>query len=183
VRRSARPTCLEVVRALQGGEQTDVQVGKTLEIYARSGLTQLGFADPDVKLPPVGAAQVTYLPIRDLPSPEPGTPRSEHSQAERVGGQIVRLIAMFAMHLMALDRGRLKIFSFDNVLLRAHPGRGPRRSGADRGGTAQVRSTRANPRRAAGMMRHSPFAGVSAPRARRSALPATTNDPEMLTSR
>ena len=113
MRRAQQPTCLEVVRALQSGDETDTQVGKTLEIYARSGLTQLGFADPDVKLPPVGAAQVTYLPIRDLPSPEPGTPRSEHSQAERVGEQIVRLIAMFAMHLMALDRGRLKVFSFD----------------------------------------------------------------------
>lgn len=111
--RSRQPTCLEVVRALSSGDEVDVQVGKTLEIHARSGLTQLGFADPDVRLPPVGSAQVTYLPIRDLPGPEPGTPRSEHSQAERVGEQIVRLIAMFAMHLMSLDRDRLKIFSFD----------------------------------------------------------------------
>ena len=40
-------------------------------------------------------------------------PRSEYSQAERVGEQIVRLIAMFAMHLMGSERGRLKLFSFD----------------------------------------------------------------------
>ena len=39
--------------------------------------------------------------------------RSEYSQAERVGEQIVRLIAMFAMHLMGAERGRLKLFSFD----------------------------------------------------------------------
>lgn len=113
LRRAREPTCLQVVQALQQGDEIDAQVGKTLEIYARSGLTQLGFADPDIRLPPVGAAQVTYLPIRDLPGPEPGTPRSEHSQAERVGEQIVRLIAMFAMHLLALDRDRLKVFSFD----------------------------------------------------------------------
>ncbi len=68
---------------------------------------------PTCKLPPVGHRQVTYLPIRDLPAPEPGTARSEHSQAERVGEQIVRLIAMFAMHLMGAERERLKIFSFD----------------------------------------------------------------------
>ena len=47
MRRSREPTCLEVVRALREGDETDAQVGKTLEVYARSGLTQLGFADPD----------------------------------------------------------------------------------------------------------------------------------------
>jgi hypothetical protein len=113
MRASRAPTCMEVVRVLQAGDEVDVQVAKTLEIHARSGLTQLAFADPRVRLPKVGAAQVTYLPIRDLPSPEPGTPRAEHSQAERVGQQIVRLIAMFAMHLMAMERQRLKVFSFD----------------------------------------------------------------------
>jgi hypothetical protein len=113
VRRAREPTCLEVVTALAQGDDTDRKVAKTLEVYARSGLTQLGFSDPTVKLPPVGQSQVTYLPIRDLPGPEPGTRRSEYSQAERVGEQIVRLIAMFAMHLLGAERERLKLFSFD----------------------------------------------------------------------
>jgi hypothetical protein len=113
LRRAPVATCLEVVRALREGDPTDAQVGRTLEVYARSGLTQLGFANPDVRLPPVGHRQVTYLPIRDLPGPEPGTARAEHSQAERVGEQIVRLIAMFAMHLMSAERERLKVFGFD----------------------------------------------------------------------
>ncbi|MFI4984871.1 MAG: ATP-binding protein [Solirubrobacterales bacterium] len=113
MRRSGDPTCLEIVRALREGDETDAQVGKTLEVYARSGLTQLGFADARMKPPPVGDRQVTYLPIRDLPGPEPGMRRSEYSQAERVGEQIVRLIAMFAMHLMSAERERLKLFSFD----------------------------------------------------------------------
>lgn len=112
-RRSRQPTCLEVVHALREGDETDAQVSKTLEVYAHAGLTQLGFADAAMAPPPVGHRQVTYLPIRDLPSPEPGTPRSEYSQAERVGEQIVRLIAMFAMHLMSSERERLKLFSFD----------------------------------------------------------------------
>jgi hypothetical protein len=111
--RAGEPTCGEVVRALSDGDATEAQVGRALAVYARSGLTQLGFADPGQALPTVGSAQVTYLPIRDLPSPDPYTARSEYSQAERVGAQIVRLIAMFAMHLMAAERGRLKLFSFD----------------------------------------------------------------------
>ncbi len=113
VRGSREPNCQEVVRALCEGDEIDVQVGRTLEVYARSGLTQLGFASPDVRLPPVGHRQVTYLPIRDLPGPQPGTRRSDYSQAERVGEQIVRLIAMLAMQLMSVERERLKIFSFD----------------------------------------------------------------------
>jgi hypothetical protein len=113
LRRAPQPTRLEVVRALCDGQDTDVQVGNALAVYARSGLTQLGFADPAVTLAPVGHHQVTYIPIRDLPGPEPGTPRSEYTQSERVGVQIVRLIAMFAMHLMSRERERLKLFSFD----------------------------------------------------------------------
>jgi hypothetical protein len=113
MRRSRQPSCSEVVRALAEGDDTDAQVARALEVYARSGLTQLGFASPDVRLPAVGERQVTYLPIRDLPGPEPGLRRSEYSQAERVGEQLVRLIAMFAMHLMAAERDRLKLFSFD----------------------------------------------------------------------
>jgi AAA-like domain len=113
LRGSSAATCWEVVKALGEGDETDAQVGRALAVYARSGLTQLGFADPAVVLPPVGHRQVTYLPIRDLPGPEPGVRRSEYSQAERVGEQIVRLIAMFAMHLMGAERERLKLFSFD----------------------------------------------------------------------
>jgi hypothetical protein len=111
--RARAPTCRDVIRVLQQGDDVEVQVGRALDVYARSGLTQLGFADPDVKLPPVGERQVTYLPIRDLPTPSPGLARVDYSQAERVGEQIVRLIAMFAMQLMGAERDRLKIFSFD----------------------------------------------------------------------
>jgi hypothetical protein len=113
LRRAVQPTCLEVVRALCEGDGPEIQVGEALAVYARSGLTQLGFADLQVALAPVGQCQVTYIPIRDLPGPQPGTPRSEYTQAERVGVQIVRLIAMFAMHLMSQERERLKLFSFD----------------------------------------------------------------------
>ena len=69
VNRAGQPTCFEVVRALSAGDETDRQVAKTLVGLRRAGLTQLGFADPDVRLPPVGGRQVTYIPIRDLPAP------------------------------------------------------------------------------------------------------------------
>ncbi len=111
--RSPSPTCSEVVRALLAGDPLERQVGSTLEIYSRSGLTQLGFADPAAPPPAVGTAPVTYLAIRDLPGPSLGTSRVDYSQAERVGEQIVRLIAMLAMHLVAAERARLKVFSFD----------------------------------------------------------------------
>jgi hypothetical protein len=110
---SREPTCLEVVRVLKDEGGVGGAVGATLEVYARSGLTQLGFSDPGVRLPPVGTQQVTYLPIRDLPGPPQDARRSEYSQAERSGEQIVRLIAMLAMHLMGAERERLKVFSFD----------------------------------------------------------------------
>ena len=113
IRTAAEPTCFEVVRALSAGDDVDRQVAKTLAVYARAGLTQLGFADPDVRVAAVGARQVTYIPIRDLPGPQAGTARGDYSVAERVGEQIVRLIAMFAMRLMAAERHRLKLFSFD----------------------------------------------------------------------
>jgi hypothetical protein len=102
-----------VVRALLDGDDVDRQVAKTLSVYAGAGLTQLGFADPNVRLPQVGTRQVTYVPIRDLPAPQPGVTRGEYSPLERVGEQIVRLIAMFAMQLMSEERARLKVFSFD----------------------------------------------------------------------
>ncbi|HEU0317312.1 MAG TPA: ATP-binding protein, partial [Solirubrobacteraceae bacterium] len=113
IRGVAEPTCFEVVRALSAGDDVDQQVAKTLSVYARAGLTQLGFADPDVTISAVGERQVTYIPIRDLPGPQAGTARADYSVAERVGEQIVRLIAMFAMQLMAAERHRLKLFSFD----------------------------------------------------------------------
>lgn len=113
MRRASTPTCLEVVHALCEGPDSDAQVGKALAVYASSGLTQLGFADATASLAPAGESQVTYIPIRDLPGPDPGTPRSEYTQAERVGVQMVRLIAMFAMHLMSRERDRLKLFGFD----------------------------------------------------------------------
>ena len=108
---SPNPTCFEVIREVKAAGATDL--AETLEVHARSGLTQLAFADPDVSLPSVGERPYTYIAIRDLPGPPIGTPRSQYSHSERVGEQIVRLVALLSMHLMAKERARLKIYAFD----------------------------------------------------------------------
>jgi hypothetical protein len=113
VRRSREPGCVEVVRALAAGDDVDRQVAKTVAVYAESGLTQLGFADPSRPPPLLGERQYTYVAIRDLPGPQPGVARDEYSVSERVGEQLVRLIAMFATGLMGSHPTRLKLFSFD----------------------------------------------------------------------
>lgn len=115
IERCPRPTCGEVVRALLAGEGASRQVASVLEVYARSGITQLGFADPRMTFGAIGEHQVTYLSIRDLPCPEPGTRRSEYSHGERVGQQLVRLISMLAMCLLSHERERsgLTVFAFD----------------------------------------------------------------------
>ena len=96
-RSESRPASKSSKRS--GGDETDTQVAKALEVYARSGLTQLGFADPAVKLPDVGPGRSPTCRSATFPAPSrdaaPSIPK-----LERVGEQIVRLIAMFAMHLM-----------------------------------------------------------------------------------
>lgn len=113
IERSHEPTCTEVVKALLGGEQTEVEAGRAIEVHSRSGLTRLGFADNARATFSPGGRQVTYIAIRDLPGPQPGISRSEYTQIERVGSQVVRLIAMFAMSLLAEEPDRLKLFGFD----------------------------------------------------------------------
>jgi hypothetical protein len=113
MRRAREPCCAEVVRALHAGDSVDRQVAKTLEVYAQSGLTQLGFAEPHSLREKPGERQFTYISIRDVPGAQPGVAREEYSVAERVGEQMVRLIAMFAMHLMSARQTQLKLFAFD----------------------------------------------------------------------
>ena len=114
-RRASRPAWRWCARCARE-TTTDAQVGKALErlraLRAHAARLRRPGGDARAGRQP----QVTYIPIRDLPGPEPGTPRSEYTQAERVGEQIVRLIAMFAMHLMSRERERLKLFSLDKVL-------------------------------------------------------------------
>lgn len=113
LRRTSVPSSGEVIRALMAGDPVERDVAKTLAVYASRGVTQLGFAEPGQRLPVVGEKQVTYLLIRDLPTPQPGRTKTEYTALERVSEQMVRLIAMFAMQLVAAERSKLKVFVFD----------------------------------------------------------------------
>ncbi|HLI33008.1 MAG TPA: ATP-binding protein [Solirubrobacteraceae bacterium] len=113
LRHCANPTCAEVLSALMGGDEAEAALAETLAVYAEGGLTQLAFARADQPPPAFGEKQVTYLRIRDLPAPDPRIARSERTQSERIGEQLLRLIAMLAGALMSAERSRLKVFTFD----------------------------------------------------------------------
>ena len=111
--RDRQPTCTAVLAALAAGDPEEAALARTLAVYAAGGLTQLAFAPTDAPPPAFGSRQFTYLQIRDLPAPEPGVARRELSRLERVGQQLVRLIALFAFSLLREERSRLKVFAFD----------------------------------------------------------------------
>ena len=58
------------------GDETDAQVGRALEVYARSGLTQLGFADPRREAA-AGRASPGHLPA----DPRPARAGAGHARA------------------------------------------------------------------------------------------------------
>lgn len=113
LRRATRPTCGEVLGALIAGDEAEAALAETLAVYAEGGLTQLAFARAGKAPPAFGEKQVTYMRIRDLPGPDPRITRSERTQSERIGEQLLRLIAMLAGTLMSAERSRLKVFTFD----------------------------------------------------------------------
>jgi len=109
------PTCADVLKRLGEGDDEARGAARALGIYADSGLAQLGFADPSQPVPEVGQAQVTSLRIRNLPRPVPGTPRAEHTEEERIGQAVLRLVAIYAMHLMSGDPVRHKVLGLDEA--------------------------------------------------------------------
>lgn len=107
--------CQAVIDELRRGEDPAPRVATVLEVYADTGLAQLGFATGTAAPDPAGAKQVTSLRIRNLPRPLPGTPRAELSEEERIGQAVLRLLAAYAMHLMGSDRSRHKALGFDEA--------------------------------------------------------------------
>ncbi|MDX6648287.1 MAG: hypothetical protein QOJ97_238 [Solirubrobacteraceae bacterium] len=120
-----RRHCGAVIAELQRGRGEARKVGEALDVYADSGLAQLGFADerhaPDVP----GTKAITSLRIRNLPLPLPGTAAADFSEQERIGQAVLRLTAAFAMRLVSGDRSRHKAIGFDEVwfLIRDAQGR------------------------------------------------------------
>ncbi len=107
--------CGAVINQLRRGDDPAPRVASVLEVYADTGLAQLGFATGIETRDPAGQKQVTSLRIRNLPRPLPGTPRTELSEEERIGQAVLRLLAAYAMHLMGTDRSRHKTLGFDEA--------------------------------------------------------------------
>ncbi|PZR68107.1 MAG: hypothetical protein DLM63_05020 [Solirubrobacterales bacterium] len=120
-----RRTCAAAVAQLRSGDGVSREVADALEVYADGGLAQLGFASASDPPREAGAAPFTYIQIRRLPRPLPGTPRDELTEEQRVGVAVMRLLASYAMHLMGEDRTRHKVLGFDEAwfLLRDATGR------------------------------------------------------------
>jgi hypothetical protein len=108
-------SCSEVLDLLHAGDEHAKGAARALAVHADSGLAQLGFADPENPLPPIGHAQVTTLRIRNLPRPEPGVARADYSNQEKLGVAILRLVAMLAMRLAGGDLKVHKVLGFDEA--------------------------------------------------------------------
>jgi hypothetical protein len=109
------PSCRQVLDELARGDEAARAAGRAIEVFAETGLAQLGFAAPDAPPPQAGSSQVTSIRIRRLPRPLPGTPKSELSEDERIGQAVLRLLAAYAMRLMSCDRTRHKVLGFDEA--------------------------------------------------------------------
>jgi hypothetical protein len=115
-RGGSRPTCGEVVERLRASaDEGAVWAARALAIHCDAGLAQLGFAAPGTPPPEVGAAQVVSLRIRNLPRPVPGTQRADYTKEERIGQAVLRLVAIYAMHLMGGDRSLHKVLALDEA--------------------------------------------------------------------
>lgn len=107
--------CAAVITALRDGGEHARSVADALEVYADTGLAQLGFGSATHAPELAGHKPVTSLRIRNLPRPLPGTPRADLSEEERIGTAVLRLLAAYAMHLMGDDRTRHKVLGFDEA--------------------------------------------------------------------
>jgi AAA-like domain len=119
------PTCVEVIELLLEGEADAHEAGRTLQIYADTGLARLGFSDPAKPPPAAGSKQVTMLGIRNLARPLPGAPKADYTEEERIGQATLRLLAAYAMRLVGGDPSRHAVLGFDEawVLLSDSTGR------------------------------------------------------------
>ena len=98
--------------------------GEALSVWADSGVARLGFGDGEHAR--VAAQRpVTTIKARGLSLPAPGIARADYDQAERLGVATLKLIAAYAMRLVAGDRSVHKVVLFDEAwfLLASRDGR------------------------------------------------------------
>lgn len=109
------PTCTAVIEELQLGGQDAQDAARAIDTYAQGGLLTLAFADENDAAPPAASRRLTLLRIANLVLPLPGTPRSEMTTDERAGQALLRLLATYALKLMASDWSQHKVLLFDEA--------------------------------------------------------------------
>jgi len=109
------PSCTGVIERLGTASEDARDAGLALETYSRGGLLTLAFADPNEPPEPALARPMTVLRIANLVLPLPGTPRSEMTIDERTGQALLRLLATYALQLMATDWSQHKVLLFDEA--------------------------------------------------------------------
>ena len=93
-------------------------------MWADSGVARLGFGDGE-RARVAAQRPVTTIKARGLALPAPGIARADYDQAERLGVATLKLIAAYAMRLVAGDRSVHKVVLFDEAwfLLASRDGR------------------------------------------------------------
>lgn len=123
--RESNPTNVAVIRALnEVGGAVGREMAEHLNVHATKGLTQLGFANPDVESG-FGDKQVTYVKTARLPLPNAKTPRKDYQFGEIVGTELSRLLAQHSMRIMEEHRANLKIYNNEEAwqMLKTQDGR------------------------------------------------------------
>ena len=114
-----------MLELLLGSADPDARAaGEALSVWADSGVARLGFGDGEHAR--VAAQRpVTTIKARGLSLPAPGIARADYDQAERLGVATLKLIAAYAMRLVAGDRSVHKVVLFDEAwfLLASRDGR------------------------------------------------------------
>jgi hypothetical protein len=119
------PSCLGVLELLARSDHPEGRaVGEALSVWADTGLGRLAFGD-GASARVAAESAVTTIKARGLSLPPPQVPRADYDQAERLGVATLRLIAAYAMRLVAGDRSVHKLVLFDEAwfLLASRDGR------------------------------------------------------------
>src|SRR5919202_5540748 len=99
--------------------------GEALAVWADSGVGRLAFGD-GMHARIAAELPVTTIKARGLSLPDPGVPRADYDQAERLGVATLKLIAAYAMRLVAGDRSTHKVVLFDEAWFLLAPRHGGR---------------------------------------------------------
>ncbi len=93
-------------------------------MWADSGVARLGFGDGE-RARVAAQRPVTTIKAPGLSLPAPGVARADYDQSERLGVATLKLIAAYAMRLVAGDRSVHKVVLFDEAwfLLASRDGR------------------------------------------------------------